>query len=144
MQIVWGIVIAVLSLLCWGGQVIVWLAPAAGERLSLSEAKADVEPTFWADVRGEAPWDSLTLWTLLVAGVLLTVDNSARTHFGLVGGAMYVYFAGRGIFTRVAMQRRGLRVGAPSNLNLGYAMLAIWGITGLITIVVAIIALPAS
>lgn len=144
MQILWGIVIVVLSVLCWGGQVIVWLFPETGERLSLSEAKGDVDPAFWADVRGEAPWDSLTLWTLLAAGVLLIIDNSAWAYFGLVGGAMYVYFAGRGIFARVAMQRRGLRVGAPSNLKLGYAMLAIWGITGLITIVVAIIALPAS
>lgn len=142
MGVAWGIVIVVLALLCWGGQVIVLLAPATGERLSLSEAEGDVEPTFWADVRGEALWDSLTLWSLLAAGVLLIVDNASWAYFGLTGGAMYVYFAGRGIFTRVAMRQRGLRIGSPSNLALGYAMLAVWGVAGLITIVAASLALP--
>jgi len=90
MQILWGIVIVALSLLCWGGQAVVCFAPATGARLGLSEAEANVEPTFWADVRGEALWDVLTLWTLVVAGVLLIIDNTAWAHFGLVGGGMYV------------------------------------------------------
>jgi hypothetical protein len=144
MGIFWGIVVVVLSLLCWGGQTIVWLAPAAGVRLGLSEAEADVEPTYWADIRGEAPWDFLTLWTLVVAGVLLIVNNQAWPYFGLVGGGMYAYFAGRAISTRMAMQRRGFRVGTPLNLKLGYTLLGIWGVMGTITIVAAIVALPLS
>ena len=144
MQILWGIVIVALSLLCWGGQAVVCFAPATGARLGLSEAEANVEPTFWADVRGEALWDVLTLWTLVVAGVLLVIDNTAWAHFGLVGGGMYVYFAGRGIFSRVAMLRRGLRVGTPQNVKVVFTFLAIWGTTGLATIVAAIAALPTS
>jgi len=142
-QIFWGIVLLVLSLLCWGGQTIVWLAPKAGVRLGLSEAEGDVEPAYWADIRGEAAWDLLTLWTLPVAGVLLILGTSAWTYFGLVGGGMYLYFAGRGVFTRVAMRRRGLRVGSPLNLKLGYAFLTIWGLMGLVTIAAAIAVRPA-
>ncbi|MDX2344595.1 MAG: hypothetical protein QNL12_13115, partial [Acidimicrobiia bacterium] len=63
-------------------------------------------------------------------------------YFGLVGGGMYVYFAGRGIFTRMALERRGFRVGTPQNLKIGYLMLLIWGAMGLITIAAAVIALP--
>ena len=144
MQIVWGIVVVVLSLLCWGGQTIAWLAPATAVRLTLMEAEGDVEPTYFADIRGEAPWDFLTLWTMLVAGVLLIIDNSAWAYFALVGGGMYVYFAGRGIFTRVAMQRRGFRVGNPLNLKLGYTLLAVWGVMAVITIAAAVVALPTS
>lgn len=144
MGIFWGIFVVMLSLLCWGGQTIVWLAPATGVRLGLSEAKADVEPTYWADIRGEAPWDSLTLWTLIVAGILLIVDNPAWAYFGLVGGGMYLYFAGRGISTRMAMQRRGFRVGTPLNLKLGYTLLGMWGVMAAITIVAAVVALPVS
>jgi hypothetical protein len=143
-QIFWGIVVVVLSLLCWGGQTIVWLAPATGVRLGLSEADNAVEPTYWADMRGEAVWDFFTLWTLVVAGVLLIIDNPAWACFGLVGGGMYVYFAGRAIFTRASMQRRGFRVGTPLNLKLGYTLLTIWGLMGLITIVAAVVALPTS
>lgn len=143
MQIFFGIVVAALSLLCWGGQMIVWLAPKTGVRLGLSEAESDVEPAYWADIRGEAAWDSLTLWTLMVAGALLISEHSAWPYFGLVGGGMYLYFAGRGILTRVVMRRRGLRVGAPMNLKLGYVFLAVWGFTGLATIAAAVVALRA-
>ncbi len=143
-NVFWGIMIVVLSLLSWGGQTIAWFAPATAVRLTLMEAEDDVEPTYWADIRGEAPWDSLTLWTMVVAGLLLIPDNPAWAYFGLVGGGMYVYFAGRGIFTRIAMQRRAFRVGAPKNLKLGYTLLAIWGVMGLATIAAAVVALSAS
>jgi hypothetical protein len=77
MQIFWGTVLVASSLLCWGGQTIVCFAPTTGARLGLSEREADVEPTFWADVRSEALWDFLTLWTLVAAGALLIIDQPA-------------------------------------------------------------------
>ena len=144
MHVFWGIVLVLLSLLSWGGQAIAWLAPELAVKLTVMEARDDVEPTFWADIRGEAQWDFLTLWTMIAAGVLLALDVSAWAYFGLVGGGMYVYFAGRGVFTRVELQRRGFRIGNPPNLKLGYALLVVWGIMGLITIVAAVTALPAS
>ena len=144
MGILWGLVVVALSLLCWGGQVISWFAPATAVRLTLMEAEDTVEPTYFADVRGEALWDTLTLWTTLIAGVLLILDVSAWAYFGLVGGGMYVYFAGRGIVTRRAMQQRGYRVGAAQNVKVGYLLLSIWGVMGLITIAAAVIALSSS
>jgi len=141
MQVVWGVVVLVLSLLCWGGQTIAWLAPNTAVRWSLMEAEEDVEPTYWADIRGEAVWDALTLWTMVAAGVLLLIGSGSWTYFGLVGGGMYVYFAGRGILTRMAMRRRGLRVGAPKNLPVAYTALTVWGLMGLVTIVAAVAAL---
>jgi hypothetical protein len=77
MQIFWGTVLVASSLLCWGGQTIVCFASTTGARLGLSEREADVEPTFWADVRSEALWDFLTLWTLVAAGALLIIDHPA-------------------------------------------------------------------
>ena len=142
MGILWGLVVVALSLLCWGGQVISWFAPATAVRLTLMEAEDTVEPTYFADVRGEALWDTLTLWTMLVAGVLLTLDVSVWAYFGLVGGGMYVYFAGRGIVTRRVMQQRGYRVGVAQNVKLGYLFLAVWGVMGCITIAAAVVALP--
>ena len=144
MGILWGLVVVALSLLCWGGQVISWFAPVTAVRLTLMEAEDTVEPTYFADVRGEALWDTLTLWTMVVAGVLLTLDVSAWAYFGLVGGGMYVYFAGRGIVTRRALQQRGYRVGVAQNVKLGYLFLAVWGVMGCITIVAAVVALPSS
>ena len=141
MNVLWGVVVTVLSLLAWGGQALSWFAPATAVRWRLMEAEDDVEPTFWADVRGEALWDTLTLWTMLVAGTLLIADQSGWPYFGLVGGGMFLYFGGRGILTRAAMVRRGLRIGAPQNVRLGYLFSAIWAGMATVTIIAAIVAL---
>lgn len=144
MEIIWGIVVVTLSGLAWGGQAIAWLAPDTAVKLGLMEAEDEVEPAYWADIRGEATWDFFTLWTMLAGGILLIVAEPAWAYFGLVGGGVYVYFAGRGIFTRVAMQRRGLRIGTPLNLRLGYGLLTVWGVMALITIIAAVMALSPS
>jgi hypothetical protein len=143
MGVLWGIAVVALSLLCWGGQVISWFAPATAVRLTLMESEDTVEPSYFADVRGEALWDTLSLWTMPVAGALLIAGNSSWVYFGLVGGGMYVYFAGRGIVTRRAMQQRGYRVGAAQNVKVGYLFLSVWGVMGLITVAAAVVALSA-
>lgn len=141
MNVMWGIVVVLLSLLSWGGQAMSWFAPTLAERWNLTEAEADVEPALWADGRGEALWDTFLLWTMVVAGVLLIADASSWAYFGLIGGGMYLYFGGRIVFTRVAMERRGLRIGAPQNVRLGYIFGAVWAAMALVTIVAAIVSL---
>ncbi len=143
MEILWGVVIGAMSLLCWGGQTLALFAPATGARLGITEARESVEPVFWADVRGEALWDFFTLWTALVAGVLLAFDNTAWAYFGLFGGGAYVYFAGRGIFARAAMLRRGFRIGAQSDVRTGMTFLFLWGVMGIAMSAAAVVALSA-
>ena len=81
------------------------------------------------------------MWTLVAAGVLLVVDHAAWPYFGLVGGGMYLYFAGRGIVTRRVMQRRGLRIGEPGNVRINYLFLVIWGLVAAVTVVAGAVAL---
>ncbi|MDH3706114.1 MAG: hypothetical protein OES57_08605 [Acidimicrobiia bacterium] len=137
MRIAWAIVVLVVSVPCWLGQVISWWSPDLAVRWSLQEAEADVEPVFWADARAEAMWDSLTLWTLVVAGGLLLIDHGAWATWGLVGGAMYLYFAGRGIATRLEMRRRRFRIGAVTDVRTGLVACAVWGLVGATTLVAA-------
>ena len=141
MGMMWGFVVVALSVVCWGGQAMAWFSPSTAVRLSLTESDDAVDAAFSADGRGEALWDTLTLWTMPVAGVLLIADNDAWTYFGLVGGAMYLYFAGRGVFTRIAMRRRGVQVGTQQNVTLALIFLTIWGVMGLVTIVAAVVSL---
>lgn len=141
MNIAWGIVVMVLSLLAWGGQAISWSAPSLAVRWNLMEAEDDVEPTFAADGRGEAFWDIFTLWTMVVTGILLVLDASQWAYFGLIGGGTYLYFGGRGIFTRLEMQKRGLRIGAPENVRIGFVFLAVWTVMALVTLVAAVVSL---
>ena len=141
MSVIWGIVVTALSLLAWAGQAAAWLAPSTAVRWKLMEAEDDVNPTFWADIRAEALWDTLCLWVMVAAGMLLIFDQAAWSYFGLVGGGIYLYFGGRGISTRVTMTRRGLRIGTPESVRTGIVFLAIWAAMALITIVAAIAAL---
>jgi hypothetical protein len=138
----WGLIVLALSMLAWLGQVVSWLRPELAVRLSLREADADVEPVYASDIRGEAIWDSLSLWTLPLAGLLLVLDQPVWAVFGLIGGGAYLYFAGRGIITRTVMQRSGFRVGAPQSVRMGYVFLAIWGVMALVTMAAAAAALP--
>jgi len=128
-------------MLAWGGQALSWLAPTIAVRWKLMEAEDDVEPTFWADARAEALWDTLTLWTMAAAGALLIADVDAWAYFGLVGGGMYLYFGGRGILARAAMARRGLRIGSPQSVRVGVFFLAMWAVMALVTIVAAIVSI---
>ena len=142
MNIVWGIILFVISSIGYFGQGISALWPATAAKLGLTEPEADVDPTFYADMRGEAFWDTVILWTLPVAGVLLVLNSPVWVYFGLVGGGMYLYFAGRGIVVRRVMQRHGIRIGTPETLKVAYIFLTLWGLAAVITIVLAIAALP--
>ncbi len=141
MGVAWGIVVLALSLLCWGGQAVSWFAPSTAVKLTLMEAEDSVDPSYFADIRGEALWDTLTLWTMAASGVLLAAGNPSWAYFGLVGGGMYVYFAGRGIVTRLTMQRHGRRIGTRQNVIVAFALLTVWGVMAVITIIAAVVAL---
>ena len=138
MNIIWGIILTILSAIGYFGQVITAFWSVTAVRLGLTEPESDVDSTFYADVRGEALWDTAILWTLPVAGILLILNNPLWSYFGLVGGGMYLYFAGRGIVTRRVMQRSNIQVGKPETLKVVYFFLALWGLASVITIVMAI------
>jgi hypothetical protein len=142
MNMIWGVILTILSTLGWLGQLISAVNPPLGEKLGLTELEAEADPAFYADMRGEAFWDAVILWTLPVAGVLLVLNNPLWAYFGLVGGGMYLYFAGRGIVVRREMQRRGVRIGKPESLKTAYLFLTLWGLAAVITIVIAAAAVP--
>ena len=143
MNVVWGAILVVLTLIvCWLGQVINASSPTLAARLGLDAPESDVDSTFFVDGRGEAIWDALILWTLPVAGILLILNSPYWAYLGLVGGGMYLYFAGRGIAVRLVMQRRGIRIGKPETLKVAYVFLTLWGLTAIVTIIMAVAALP--
>ena len=138
MDIIWGILLIVFGLIAWGGQVLSALTPGIAEKLGLIESEADVDPAFYADARGEARWDSITLWILPFAGILIILNSSMWIYFGLVGGSMYLYFAGRAIFTRLELKRKGVRIGKPELLKMYFIFVTLWGLIGLSTIIKAV------
>jgi hypothetical protein len=143
MNIIWGAILIIFTgILCWLGQVINASSPTLAARLGLTEPESDVDPTYFVDGRGEAIWDALILWTLPVAGVLLIFNSPWWVYFGLVGGGMYLYFAGRMLVVRLAMQRHGIRIGKPETVKLYNAVLILWGLLAVVTIIMALAASP--
>ncbi|TET46671.1 hypothetical protein E3J62_03460 [candidate division TA06 bacterium] len=138
MNLIWGMILLVLSLIGWIGQVITVFRPVTAAKMGLTEPEANVDPTFFADARGEAIWDAVSLWTLTVAAILLILDNPSWAYFGLVGSGSYLYFAGRGTVVRLVMQRRGIRIGLPQNLKVIRVFLTLWGLMAIGTIVLAV------
>ena len=136
MNLIWGIILVSVTLKCWIGQIIFALSPKVAVKIRIAEAESNVNPTFFADMRGQAIWDALSLWTLPVAGVLLIINNALWTYFGLVGSGIYLYFVGRGISSRLIMQRHGINIGR-SNLKVNL-FLTLWGIITIVTIIMAI------
>ena len=143
MNLIWGaILILFTGILCWIGQVINASSPTIAARLGLTEPESDVDPTYYVDGRGEAFWDALILWTLPAAGLLLILNNPWWVYFGLVGGGMYLYFAGRMLVVRRAMLQRDIRIGKPDTVKLYNAVLILWGLIAVATIIMAVAALP--
>ncbi len=143
MNFVWGAILIIFTLIvCWLAQVINAFSPTLAAQLGVTEPESDVDPTVYADGRGEAVWDAMILWTLPVAGILLILNSTLWAYFGLVGGGMYLYFAGRMIAARRAMQRRGIRIGKPETVKLFKVVLTLWGLIAVVTIIMAVAALP--
>ena len=142
MNLVWGGILIIISSIGYFGQLISAFWPGTAEKLGLTEPESAIDATFHADGRGEAYWDTAILWTLPVAGVLLVLNNPIWAYFGLVGGGMYLYFAGRGIVVRRVMQGQGIRIGMPNTLKVAYTFLFLWGLAAVITMFIAVAALP--
>jgi hypothetical protein len=138
MNLIWEVILISVPLKCWIGQIIIALSPKVAAKIRITEPESNVDPTFFADFRGEAIWGALSLWTLPVAGILLIINNTLWTYFGLVGGGMYLYFVGRGITSRLTMQRHNINIGKSKNLKLNYLFLTLWAIIAIITIIIAV------
>ena len=141
MEVIWGAFVTVVTFIGWAGQAIYAISPHLGAKLALGEAETDVDPIFYIDARGEAIWDSMIIWTLPVAGILLMLNNPLWVYFGLVGGGSYLYFAGRNLTVCFMMQRHGIRIGTLNNIRIANLFLTLWGLTAMITIGMSVAAL---
>ena len=141
MNLIWGIILVSVTLKCWIGQIIIAISPKVAEKIRIAEPESDLDKTFFADMRGEAIWDAICLWTLPFTGILLILNNSLWTYIGLVGGGMYLYFVGRGIASQLTMQRHGIHIGKPKKLKVKLLILTLWGLIAIITVIMAVLTL---
>ena len=138
MNLIWGIILVSVTLKCWIGQIIIAFSPKIAEKINIIGPESAMDQTFFIDMRGSAIWDAICLWTLPFTGILLILNNSMWTYFGLVGGGMYLYFVGRTISSYLSMQRHGIYICISKKLKLKYLILLLWGLIAFATIIMAL------
>jgi hypothetical protein len=67
MNIIWGVLLVSITLKCWIGQIIIELSPKVAVKIRITEPESNVDPTFYADMHGEAIWGAISLWILPIA-----------------------------------------------------------------------------
>ncbi len=138
MNFIWGVILISITLKCWIGQIIIAFSPKVAAKIRIIEPESDLNPTFFTNMRGEAIWDAISLWTLPVAGMLLIINNNLWTYFGLIGGGMYLYFVGRTITSNLTLQRNKINIGKSKKLKVKLMILTLWGFAAVITIIMAV------
>ena len=139
MSIILGIVVLLLGLLCWIGQSLVFFAPETAQKFGLCEPRSDMDESFYIiEVESLGLADLLLTWTFPLAGLLMILDNRAWPFLALVASGIYLYMSAAIILRRVYLIRHGKTVGSASAIRTAYLFAALWIITYVAMIVLAV------
>ncbi len=108
-----GIVCILFGAFGWLGQIISGINYELAQKLGLQEKSDGTDPLFRLAERDTARWDSLVLWTLIVAGVLMLLDSAWWPAIALVAGGIYLDAAGREAMKCWSLKQSGVRIGSP-------------------------------
>ncbi len=142
MTLVIGVPVILLGLLCWLGQSLVFLAPEVAQKFGLVEPREELDETFYIiEVESLGLADLLLTWTLPLAGFMMIIDAPSWPWFALVGGGTYLYLAAAIILRRYYLIRHGKAVGRASAVRTAYIFGALWLLSAMAMIVLAVRAL---
>ena len=134
-----GILVIVLGLICWAGQTLVVFAPRLAERLGVGEPEEDLDRSMYLFERySQGIMDILLTWMLPASALMMLLDYNHWPILALVGGGVYLYFPGVFSITRIVLKRDGLKVGSPASETAAYTLGALWTLSALFMIVLAI------
>ena len=134
-----GIIVIVLGLLVWIGQSLSFLAPDIATKIGLNSPEEEMDQSLYIiETKANGLSDMLLTWTFPLSGLLMILDHKAWPFFALIGSGIYIYFALLTIFSRVYLKKRGKDVGNPSSERTAYVFSAIWILSAVTMIVLAI------
>jgi hypothetical protein len=137
--------LAILALLVGGlgfiGQLVSSLDFKLAQRLGLQERDEATEPIYRRLERNTARWDSLVLWTIPVAAILMLVGHPLWPYAALVGGAVAFDTGGREIAKILGLRAKGVRTGDRCEARIGFGYLALMSLVGLALVVYSFAAL---
>ena len=139
-----GILVIIVGLIAWIGQTLAFLTPSLAVRFRVLEPQEEIDPTLYVlESKAEGLTDMLLSWTLPASGLLMLLEQPLWPYLGLIGGGVYLYFAGVITLSRVFLKRWGKKVGRPASERAVYVFGAIWASSALTMIALAAIELSA-
>ena len=144
METVLGIFVIVLGLICWLGQTLVVFAPNVAVKLGVNEPEDTIDKSMYLFERySQGIMDVLLTWLLPASAVMMLLDYAYWPMFALVGSGIYLYFPGVFSITRIVLKRNGLAVGSRASEATAYVLGALWTLSALLMIALAIAELGA-
>ena len=135
-----AVLIIVLGLICWLGQSLVVFAPRVAEKLGVGEPEEELDRSMYLFERySQGIPDILLTWMLPASALMLLLGYEHWPILALVGGGVYMYFPSVFSITRIVLQREGLKVGSPASQVTAYVFGALWTLSAVYMIVLAII-----
>lgn len=134
-----GILVIVLGLICWLGQTLVVFAPDVAVKLAVGEPEEDIDRAMYLFERfSQGIMDILLTWILPASALMMLLGNDLWPVLALVGGGVYLYFPGVFSITRIVLKRDGRRVGSPASEVTAYVFGALWTLSAIYMILLAI------
>ncbi len=142
MTITIGFFVIIAGLICWVGQSLSFISPNIALKLGLLEPPEEMDNTFYTiEAKALSLNDMLLTWTLPLSRFLMLFKHPLWPYLGLVGGGIFIYFAGLIILSRVFLKWRGKKVGRPSAEKAAYVFGVVWILASILMIVLASIEL---
>ena len=134
-----GILVIVLGLVCWLGQTLVVVAPRIAEKIGVGEPEEEVERSMYLFERfSQGIPDILLTWMLPASALMMLLDTQHWPILALIGGGVYLYFPSVFSITRIVLKRDGFKVGSPASQTTAYVLGALWTLSAVYMIVLAI------
>ncbi len=134
-----AVAVILLGLICWLGQTLVVFAPSVAVRLGVNEKEENIDRSMYLFERySQGIMDVLLTWLLPAAALMMLLGYEHWPIFALVGGGVYLYFPGVFSITRIVLKRDGYKVGTPASQTTAYIFGALWTLSALFMIALAI------
>ncbi len=132
-----GLICIVLGGIGWLGQLISAVCFERAQQWGLQEKSDHTDPLYRTAELNAARWDTLALWTIMVAGILIVFDHSFWPLFAMLAGGVSLDAGGREAAKYYSLTKHGVRVGSSFNIRLAYGTFASLIVIGLVLIVYA-------
>jgi hypothetical protein len=102
-------------------QAVSWIHPELARKLGFQERSSEAASLYRKLEWNTARWDTLVLWTPLVAGSLMLVGHPWAAPVALIAGGIYLDAGGREASKYIGLRENGVGVGSSRERAVAYS-----------------------